>query len=157
MHFMRERGPDAVRRRGPPRDRDRPAPGTAGPAPHRSLCFPPRWRRLQDWRDTCAFSLLDSTSPVWKPSEDLNVVVVFFLQRNLFSCLRNKARTLLAFPPPAPLLSFGLSAPLSGRKIDRVSWRGVGVSSGCSEAHSFPNFLLDSKALIKVLLRGSSL
>ncbi|EGW07125.1 hypothetical protein I79_016950 [Cricetulus griseus] len=38
------------------------------------------------------------------------------------------------------LFSFGLSAPLSGRKIDCASRCCVDVSSGCSEAHSFPDF-----------------
>uniref|UniRef100_A0A8C8WUZ3 Uncharacterized protein n=1 Tax=Panthera leo TaxID=9689 RepID=A0A8C8WUZ3_PANLE len=65
VHFTGEEAPD-----GPgPRPRDAAPPsGTPGVAP---FLPNPRLRRLQDYRGRSVFSLLDSTSLVWKPSEEV--------------------------------------------------------------------------------------
>lgn len=95
--YARTRPLDAVRRRGPGSGQVQPPrlrpDGTAGPVTEVSLLPNRDGDVSRTWRDTCVFSLSDSTSPVWKSSEDF---YSFFLQRNLFSCLCNKARILLA-------------------------------------------------------------
>lgn len=81
--FFRPRVPGMLRRRQGLRARCAlcclPAPGlwregTAGPAGEVPLLPNPRLRRLQDCRGRSVFSLLDSTSLVWKPSEE---VIIF--------------------------------------------------------------------------------
>lgn len=85
----------------------RPRPdGTAGPATEVPLLPNPDGDVSRTWRDTCVFSLSDSTSPVWKTSEDLQI---FFSKGILFSCLCNTARILLA--PDSPSVFFLTVSP----------------------------------------------
>lgn len=105
VHFMREQGP-RMRCGAAVCRRDRCGPQTGQPDPRqRSLCFPTRMETSPELEGLPAFSPSDSTSPVWKSSEDLKKIF-FFLQRNLCSCLRNKARILLALYPLSCFLFF---------------------------------------------------
>lgn len=104
---------------------------TAGPAGEGPMLPYPGLRHLQDWRGRSVFSLW--TLPHWSGS---SLKKSLFFQRNLVSCLCNKARIYLLSPqilPPTPFF-FATATPLSGRKIEPVLY------SGYSESHSFPNF-----------------
>nr|BAC30086.1 unnamed protein product [Mus musculus] len=111
VHFMRELGP-WMRCGAAVQDRDRCGPhargqtGRPGPATEVPLLPNPDGDVSRTWRDTCVFSLSDSTSPVWKTSEDLQI---FFSKGILFSCLCNTARILLA--PDSPSVFFLTVSP----------------------------------------------
>lgn len=140
VHFMREQGP-RMRCGAAVRRRDRCGPQTGQPDPRqRSLCFPTRMETSPELEGLPAFSPSDSTSPVWKSSEDLKKFFFFSKGICVHAYVIKPEFYLLFIPFPVFCFLFGLSAPVSGRKIDCVSWCSAGVSSGYSEAHSFPNF-----------------
>lgn len=105
-----------------------PAPGfrreeTDGPAREVPFLPNPRLRRLQDYRGRSVFSLLDSL-PHWSGSPPKS----FFFQRNLVSCLCNKARIYLLFIHlPAPPFLFFDCHPSFWRKIEYVFLKGVAL------------------------------
>lgn len=110
-----------------------PAPGlrreeAAGPVREVPFLPNPRPRRLQDYRGRSVFSLLDSL-PHWSGSPPKS----FFFQRNLVSCLCNKARIYLLFiHPPPPPFSFFDCHPSFWRKA-RICFFWKGVALVCAQ------------------------
>lgn len=122
-----------------------PVPGlrreeTAGPARVAPFLPNPRLRRLQDYRGRSVFSLLDSTSLVWKPSEE----VILFSKGIWFrACVIKLEFTCCSStsPLPPPHFFFFDCHPSFWTK-DRICVERCCTSlcSGYSESHSFPNF-----------------
>lgn len=116
VHFMREQSPpppDAARRGGPrtsgqvrPRARDYPGQQDSR---HRTPCFPARRMEtspeLEGHLQTPPLGLYLTGLEVLRRLRKENFVL-FFLQRDLLSCLRNTARILLALYSPSPVFFF---------------------------------------------------
>lgn len=140
VHFMRELGP-WMRCGAAVQDRDRCGPHARGqtgrPDPRqKSLCFPTRMETSPEPGGTRAFS--PSRTLPHRSGRPPKTYKFFSPKEFCFrACVIQPEFYLLLIPL---LFSFWLSAPLSGQKIDYVSWWSAGVRSGYSEGHSFSNF-----------------
>lgn len=158
VHFTGEEAPDGLSRPAPPGcgaavwDSGAGVPSAASqhrvcggrrqldPQGRSPFFLTPRLRRLQDYRGRSVFSLLDSTSLVWKSSEE----VILFSKGIWFrACIIKLEFTCCSSTSPLPpLLFFFFDCHPSFWTKDRICVERCCTSlcSGYSESHSFPNF-----------------
>ena len=115
--------------------------GTRGGGPFASL---PRTETSPGLKGQIRFLPLDSTSLVWKSSEEVVIFskgIWFRVIKPESTCFSPRSSIPASVPPPTPIFFFSTATPLSGRKIEPVlCCCCTRLCSGYSESHSFPNF-----------------
>lgn len=94
--------------------------GTRGGGPFASL---PRTETSLELKGQIRFLPLDSTSLVWKSSEEVVIFskgIWFRVIKPESTCFSPRSSIPASFPPPTPIFFFSTATPLSGRKIEPV-------------------------------------